>query len=389
MPLVAITANARRSDGRNAGQEATRAALDKAGSSSPFLAMVFFSPDFPVQGVMNGVSSLLGNTPLWGFSTPYPFANGTPVPGSVSVALLYGDGRKAQTSWWPDFSRNRQENVQKLVNTLESSLTPHRAVLIASDGYTPDADAICQAIRQENLIVAGAVGCGSQNSPKSIQVAGTQANSGGSAVTTLHGNITMTSAQSTGWLPVGRYFTITSSEDGILNELDHQTPVKLFTTLFGQDEKAWCQPPLNEMARLYPFAVETGDQPGPTWMRSALGVLPSGSFQLNGLAPAGKIAHLQIASRETCLQAARDVAQKVLDQWKNKKPALALVLIDMAYPLLLDSGEFPELALIRETLGKDIPVVGGYTLGQIHRPDPSQPPVFQNQMIQITCLGDA
>ncbi|HPH95815.1 MAG TPA: FIST N-terminal domain-containing protein [Anaerolineaceae bacterium] len=388
MPLVAITTNARRSDGRNAGQEAARAALDKAGNRTPFLAMVFFSPDFPAQAVMNGVSNLLGNTPIWGFSTPYPFANGIPVPGSVSVALLFGDNLKAQTYWWPDFSRNRQENGQKLVNTIESSLTPHKAVLLASDGYTPDADSICQSIHQEGLIVIGAVGCGSINNPKSVQMAGTQANSGGSAVAALQGKLSITTAQSTGWLPVGRYFTVTAAEDGILMELDHQTPVDMFTSLFGQDEKSWSQPPLNELARLYPFSIETPSSAATTVLRSAVNVLPSGSFQLNGLVPLGQTAHLQIASRETCLQSARDAAQKALEPWENKKPALALVWIDMAYPLLLDSGDFPELTLIQEILGKDIPIIGGYTLGQISRPDPSLPPVFQNQMIQITCMGD-
>lgn len=70
MTLSAAVGQARALDGREAGLQATHQALNLLSSATPVLGIVIASYQYDPQQVVNGVSSLTGNIPLLGFSTP-------------------------------------------------------------------------------------------------------------------------------------------------------------------------------------------------------------------------------------------------------------------------------------------------------------------------------
>ena len=72
----------------------------------------------------------------------------------------------------------------------------------------------------------------------------------------------------------------------------------------------------------------------------------------------------------------------------NAKPALALVLADVAWQMLFESQPGTELNPVREVLGADVPILGGYTLGQIIPGDASAPPRFLNQHLTVILVGE-
>ena len=70
MALTASTGYAQALNGREAGLQATHQALNRLGSGTPGFAFVIASHQYQARDVVSGVSSLLGDTPMIGFSSP-------------------------------------------------------------------------------------------------------------------------------------------------------------------------------------------------------------------------------------------------------------------------------------------------------------------------------
>lgn len=104
MSIFASVGSAQALDGREAGLQATHQALNRLGANAPGLAFVISSHQYQPREVLNGVSSLLGDTPLIGFSSPAGLTGRGQHPHSVVVALLSGDFQ-AETLWFPGYAK--------------------------------------------------------------------------------------------------------------------------------------------------------------------------------------------------------------------------------------------------------------------------------------------
>jgi hypothetical protein len=87
-------------NGREAGLQATHQALNRLGSSTPGFSFVISSYQYQAREVVSGVSGLLGDTPMIGFSSSAGLSSNGVHHNSVLVALLAGD-IQAETRWMP------------------------------------------------------------------------------------------------------------------------------------------------------------------------------------------------------------------------------------------------------------------------------------------------
>src|SRR5512140_3004304 len=109
MTLLATVGQARALDGREAGMQATHQALNALGTNAPILGIVISSYLFDPQQVINGVSSLIGNTPIIGFSTPMGMSSEGLEPHSVVLALLAGSDARAGVNWLAGYTQGSRE----------------------------------------------------------------------------------------------------------------------------------------------------------------------------------------------------------------------------------------------------------------------------------------
>src|SRR5512141_2431088 len=116
MTLLASVGQAQALDGREAGLQATHQALNHlgAGIAAPGLAIIISSHQYQPRDVASGVSSLLGETPLIGFSAPAGLTSQGLHPHSVIVALLGGDFQ-ADAHWLPGYAQSARETANHLM----------------------------------------------------------------------------------------------------------------------------------------------------------------------------------------------------------------------------------------------------------------------------------
>ncbi len=382
MTLHASVGVAQALNGRESGLQAAHQALNKLGASSPALAFVIASHQYPPRDVLYGLSSLLGEVPLIGFSSPAGLTGNGQHPHSVVVALLGGEFL-AESFWIPGYAQSGRETAAQLKQTA-SARQEGQALLFFADGFNGDAEQFCGAIPANFLPLAGALSSGDPHTGSTYQIAGNQAGSGALAAAFIRGNLRVGIGFDHGWDPVGSQLRVTRSRGFWLRTLDGRPASETYAQLFGQPARDWAFPPLNYLARLYPIGVEQGEE---LIVRAPIRVEADGSFRMNAAIRDGIDAYLLVGSRVACEKAARQAANQALQQLGDAKPVFALVLADIAWQMLLKAQPGAEVIAVQEVLGNSVPLAGGYTLGQIVPGVNGASPRFLNQHMMVIVFG--
>ncbi|GAB4500267.1 MAG: hypothetical protein OHK003_19740 [Anaerolineales bacterium] len=382
MAIISAVGAAQALDGREAGLQATHQALNKFGANVPGLGIVIASHQYQAREVLNGVSSLLGDTPMIGFSSPAGLTRDGIQPHSVVVALLSGDFQ-TETLWLPGYAQSGRETASK-IEQHASARVERQSVLFFADGFNGDAEQFCSSLPTA-LDVVGALSSGDLNTGNTYQMVGTQTGAGGMAATFLRGDLHIGVGADHGWDAVGNQFRVTRSRGFWLRTLDGRPASEAYASLFGHPARDWAFPPLSYLARLYPLGMEQSEG---VVVRAPIRVEADGSFRMNAIIRDGVDAFLLVGSRASCERAAKTAAQQALLKLGDAKPRLALVLVDVAWQMLLKAQPGAEIAAVQEILGDSVPIAGGYTLGQVVTPDEESKPKFLNQHILVIIFGE-
>ncbi len=386
-------------NGRDAAMQATQQALDQIGTAKPVLALVFVAQEFNISEVLAGLTSLLGETPLWGFSSLNPFTGDGDQPRSVVVALITGSDLKAQVLWFPNYAQESPVVARQFVQSLKQDIFLPQEILIVADGINGSLVPLCSALGELDVRVAGCMASGDPSLGKTYSIGKNQAGPGALAAAILGGRFRVGVGLAHGWLDLGVYFHATRTRDVWVQTLDNAPAAETYARYLGYSAREWAFPPLTDMARLYPLGVEMRAHHGKTGpfveadptnllIRSALRVEVDGSLRMSAPVPEGSIVHLMTGDPEACLASAQVAVKDALAALGKAKPLLAVALIDASWQLLFEARQNHLSSVLKSSLG-DIPLVGAYTFGQLARPAPDKPPVLHNQNLEVLVFGEA
>ena len=370
-------------DGREASLQATHLALNRLGAVSPSMGIVIASHLYQARDVANGVTSLLGDCPVIGFSAPASLTGDGYHPHSVAVAVLSGDDLDARSHWLSGYAQSSREAATQFTGLIQEHGA--RQALVFSDGFNGDAEQFCNTLSEQTCQVAGSLSSGDLHTGNTYQIAGVQTGTGALTALTIKGNLRIGVGAAHGWDPVGSILRVTRSRGFWLRTLNSKPASETYAELFGYPARDWGFPPLSHMARLYPLGLEHGEQ---ITVRSPIRVEADGSFRMNAPVYDGSDAFVLVGSRIKCQSAAEKAAQQALRNLNGVKPVFGLVLVDIAWQMLLKATPGIEVAAVRGILGENVPVLGGYTLGQIMPGDGENPPQFLNQHIVVLVFGE-
>jgi len=388
MTLIAAVGLTQVMDAREAGMQAAYQALNKLGTTLPSLALIIVPSRYDPRQVVNGAVGMLSNVPMIGLSVASGLSQAGVHSDSVIVALLAGDSLQAETHWFPAYSQSSSEIATRIAQLLGYEQRPAEQVLVFAEGLNADADEFCTNL-PIGLPVLGGLSSGDIWSSSSFQIAGMQTGSGGLAAAFLRGDFKIGLGCGHGWHAVGAHFRVTRSVSYWLRRLDGKPASETLSGLFGQTVRSWSSPPLNTLSRLYPLGFEQvyTDE---LLVRSPIRVEADGSLRMNVVLREGSDAYLMVGSPEDCLKAAKRAAQEALSELGGAKPVFALILVDTAWQMLMQAQPGKEIQAVREIIGTDVPIAGGYTLGQILPPHGSSArSQFLNQHIVVAVFGEA
>jgi hypothetical protein len=383
MTLFGFVGHARALDAREAGALAARQVLDKIGREPPLLGFVFASSYLPMYQVVSGLTSLLGDIPLIGTSSAGEFSNLTLDERSVAIALLAGEQVKAQAAWSGNYLADSYLATTDIIRQLNFDSGPGTFFVVA-DGLSGDAEKLCRGLSDQHSVVGCLAGAHFRHT-QTYQVGGRESGVGGLAAAFIGPELAFGTGAGHGWQPMGESFLITEAEGVSILSLDNKTPVEAYSGLFGFPAHQWISPPLNELVRLYPLGIQ-GKKEQELIIRSPLCVEPYGNLRMQAPIAEKSVAHIMVGNRESCIAAAQKACKDALGALNGARPELAVVLIDVSWRMLMKTQPGVELEAIRHVLGPDVPIVGGYTYGQLVG-QPGQSAQLLNQHIEVVLLG--
>jgi hypothetical protein len=387
MTIVAAVGQAQALDAREAGLQAAHQALNRLGTVTPTLGIVIAPHRFDPQSVASGVTSLLSNIPLIGFSSSAGLTKTGLHAHSVIVAFIGGDEIQAEAHWFPAYSQASSETAVRILQLIGYEQRHAESLLVFADGLNGNAEDFCNGL-PANIPLVGGLSSGNPQSQDSYQLAGSQSGNGGMAAAFLRGNITIGVGHGHGWHPVGSHFRVTRSRGFWVRTLDGRPASETYSQMFGQPAREWTFPPLNYMTRIYPFGFEQQDT-DQLLIRAPVRVEADGSFRMNAIMRDGSDAYLLIGSPADCDTAAKQAAQEALNALGESKPVFVLVLVDAAWQILLQARPASEIKAVQEIIGDDVPIAGGYTLGQLVPAQGNDPhPKFLNQHIVVIAFAE-
>jgi hypothetical protein len=389
MPTIAAVGSAQDLDGRQAGAQAARIALDELGGQPVQFGYLLASGQFEVESVMNGVASLLGNTPVFGHSTAGFIEPSEAVGGRsrmVKVLLFAGQEMQARADWWPGFGDSSRGTARKLVSELDPGLSMGDLLLLAGDGLRADGSLLGLMLGEGAYPMAGVLASASESSKVTYQLGGATAGSGGLAAAWLSGAFASGIGQAHGWVAAGPNMKITHVRDRFLRTLDDRPAPEVYAELLGGTAEDWIRPPLNRLVRMYPLGLEPADGKSLTLL-SPIAFEPDGSLRLNASPDEGRLGYLMTGSPEVCLQAARQAAERAVEDLGGVAPFAALVFADLAWSYLFEGQPGAVASSVRQVLG-ELPFIGGYTLGHLRRPSAGAAPELRQGEIMVVVLGE-
>jgi len=205
------------------------------------------------------------------------------------------------------------------------------------------------------------------------------------SLTRLEGRIRVGVGYGHGWQPVGTHFRVTRARGFWVRTLDGRPSSETYSHLFGYPVRDWAFPPLNHLARLYPLGLEQADKS--IVLRTPLRVEADGSFRMNSAVSDGSEAYLLVGSLTACRTAVQEAVKQALAGLEGARPSLALVLVDAAWQMLYEAQPGADAAAVREALEADVPIAGGYTLGQVV-PGGEGTPKFLNQHMVVVLFAE-
>lgn len=305
-------------------------------------------------------------------------------PRTVVVALISGGDSRAYTH--PATKETRESSWANWFDRTIAGITQPQGLLLVGDCENANLSSIYNRLSEFQAPVAGCL------SPRLVDQKGTSAQGQNQSAAChpstviFNGMFRMGVGIGHGWKDVGLNYQIDQVEGLRIKKMAESTPTEIYSRIFDQPVGEWGSLPLSELIRLYPLGLEIFPGSNDFNLRSPLAVEPDGSFLMNAPVTEGQIAHLFVGDPDACLEAARVSTIQAIRDLDSAEPLLALVFIDIAWHYLFKNRPETLCEAIQDELG-DIPFIGAYTSGQIHRPSPEVAPQIFNQHFLMVLLG--
>ncbi|MBF0532398.1 MAG: FIST C-terminal domain-containing protein, partial [Candidatus Omnitrophica bacterium] len=100
-------------------------------------------------------------------------------------------------------------------------------------------------------------------------------------------------------------------------------------------------------------------------LRNIVGILEDGSVVCQGNVPPGSEVHLMIGNKDSCKNAATEAAAEIQQMTANRPLKLLIFIESVSRLKLLGRGAFQEIAMVKNILGENIPIIGMYSNGEV------------------------
>jgi hypothetical protein len=255
------------------------------------------------------------------------------------------------------------------MKTLDSTRKsgPKQAYMIFSDSMAGNSADILRGSQEmlgTSLSIIGGGACSKSCLQQTYQYADTEIKTDSVAGVLISGNIRLGVGKSNGWQPIGKPHKVTMAKSNTIKEIDKKTAVQIYEEYF---EKSFDELENEEMCKLginYPIGIRQMGENKEYLTRVPMAMEEDGSLVLNGDIQEGENISLMIGDKDLVLESAKKAALEAVNSIKGAKINFAVIFSDIGRLLLLRNNAYKEIEIVKEAIGRNIPILGCYTFGE-------------------------
>ncbi|MCM8778584.1 MAG: FIST C-terminal domain-containing protein [Candidatus Omnitrophica bacterium] len=385
----------------SAGKEAVKLALRDLKTDNPHLAFAFISATYDQEKAIEGIKSLLGETPLVGSSTAGEITPWGTTKHSLVVVVLKSDELMFSLGWGEGINHDSRGAGhksalianRKFLETLSPEEFRRKVFMIFPDGLTGNCADVLRGIQEilgRSFPIVGGSSGDDFLFQKTYQYCQKLILTGSIVGVLMGGNLSFGIGSRHGWKPLGKPRRVTKAIANIIYEIDHQPAVSLYEEYFGEEVMELKTEPLASMAILYPLGmVVPGEEE--YLLRNPTTITEEGALVCGAEIPEGEEVRLMIGNKETLIEAASHAALTALKNLQGAKAKLVVTFSSISRNKLLGRYTDNEIDAVQEIFGKGVPIVGFYTYGE-QAPLTSEINIgqtyFQNASFTLLAMGE-
>lgn len=387
----------KKKDSGTAGSEAVKEALDKASIKSADFLFVFAAPKFDQQAMLDGITAV-SDAPMIGGSTAGEISTYGYTQNSVVVMAIASKDITFSSGLGESIGKSEikaGEQVAKMALERGKNSKEKKSFVMVPDGLAGDGTPIIKGVQnvlgEDFEIVGGALG-DEDKFEKTHQYFNGKVYEGCVPGVLVSGDFVTSTGIRAGWESVGNRMKCTKAEGNVVYELDGKPALATYKQYLGPERSA----KLPGIALEYPFGMidEKATIEGKEYfqLRAPLSVdKEKNSISFAAAIPVGKDVTITAASRESIIAGSETAAKQALDTLDGAKPLLIIDFDCIGRKLVLGPRAQEEIEAVRKVLGKDVPIIGFFTYGEIgpidKRVDKLRGTRFHNQTTVLWVVG--
>lgn len=375
-----------------AGRRATEQALEPLAGQEPDVVVLFSTTDLDPSQVLASVRTVTGEVPLVGGC-----GSGIIVPqgafeSGVAVLALWSEEMQVIADVAPGVSQDPVGVGRALVRRLRAR---EEEAYRAANGFLLVLESIQNSEATAMVTVVEAMG---------DELGLLRQLVGGRATTDINRSIFLNSEAygdavvaallltpgpvgvgvKHGYQPLSRPLVVTRAEGSVLYELDGRSAFQAYVEQFPDHRELTLQN-FGQFALDYPLGLP---QMGREYIvRDPFGARPDGALECAGLIPEHAVVRIMVGNQETMLQAAGEAAVEAMQPLGGRRLLLALVFSCVSRLGYLGPAAQQEVAVIREVVGPETPLIGLFSSGEIGAQRDS-PPTLHNKTVLVGVIGE-
>ena len=385
-------------DSFKAGQEAASEALGGHGGS-PEVLIVFGSTRFDHEQLLAGIVSVAGEIPMVGGTTAGEISTSGLSTGSVVIMGLSSESLDFTTGIGLNMSRDEVACGVALAEEIgkKRSLKQALSLLIFPDGMGGDGIKVIEGLHSVLgmgfEVVGGYLG-DDERFENTIQYYDGKAYTNAIPGLLVSGKDAIRTGIGvrSGFESIGNRFYCTESDGNVVKEFDSERALDLYKEFLGEDRSER----LPGICLEYPFGLidERVSIAGKEYFQLRCGLAvdhEQGTITLAASIPEGSAITLTTASRGDIINGAKLAAEQAKNSLEGAKPEAILMFSCVGRKLVLGRRTEEEVSAVKNVLGKDVPLIGFYTYGEIGPIDKMKEELsvtkFHNETVVLWVLG--
>ena len=340
------------------------------------LIIIFCSSVYNYTEVIKGIKEVIPNVPLIGCSSAGEFTEEGVGKKSVCCALISSDTHKFFLGWGKGLRENEIETIEQATKDFPQTVNdyPHLSCIEFIDGLAGKGEeatsAVCNILSNLGGLSGGAAADDLKFKETNIFV-NNQINSDAVALCLMASKVPVAIGVKHGHKPLSPALNVTKSEGCILYELNGRPAFEVWkkhTKQRAKEKFSIDVDKLSEPSEIGSFLIkyEAGLLTGMEYkVRVPLSINADGSLNFVCNVPQGSVLKIMESPKDAQIYSAREAAQRAVASLKGNKIAGVIVFDCVCRALILEDKFSQAVESIREVIGKDVPLIGFETYGEI------------------------